>query len=112
MVSVTLVGCTLCTVTPGGTRTATSAGAELPVARPAPSTTAVTWAAVRTASVRTGPARTKPTVWGSVSATSAAGRFTAWTATNGNGRVPMSGAVETVTVDPARGQSDAPRGNT
>src|ERR671937_2291082 len=109
MVRVTRVGCTVCTVTPGGTRRTTSAGA-LPAPRPEASTTAFTWPGASASRVETGPLRTTEMVCGSVSATRLLPRLIAVTATRGNGRVPTNGVTDTVTVDPVGRKSDVPAG--
>src|SRR5205823_9083543 len=100
MVSVTRVGCTVCTVTPAGTRTLTSAGALL-APRPDASTIATTCPGARPCSVPTGPASTTATACGSLSASRLLPGLTAFTPTTGNGRVPTYGATETVTLKPA-----------
>src|SRR6267143_1949461 len=88
MVSVTRVGCTVWAVVPAGVRT------TCPGAIPE--------------SAGTGPATTMLMDGGSNSATKPLPTPDACTATTGNARLPVSGAIETVTVAWAALTSDVP----
>src|SRR5581483_6001582 len=110
MVSVTRLGCTLCALAPGGTRTLAST-VYVPGGRPAASTTTLTWSAAMPTSVGCGPATVTVTLPGSVSATVPAARFWIWTASR-KGRVPASATTVTFTVASVGCTSVTPPGRT